>query len=233
MIDNKKVIRLASFKKRFWVRFLDIVISSIPLLIMSLTYKYWHLSQIKSSIIMICVAFILLIFYFIALPLMMNGQTLMKKVFKIKFFNKSNNNVLPLITREVFIIFIPWIAILITNFVISVILKKPFGSAFNKNNLWSTNILKISTLFYLVWYLGLSLAIKFDKKGQFFIDVFYNTYIVDLKIYKEKSKKIEPHLIEKNDMHSHLKNNLPGLIGEKEIKDAIGKSESKPKKSNT
>lgn len=220
-VSLSKKYQISSIVRIFFARMFDIILSSLIPLVLDFTNRFWNLSLTITFVIMVLVTLSILIIYFILIPYFWQGQTCGKFLLRIKLVNSKNLwKFRYLITREVFIIFIPWIIQITCNLIIALVFKLNLSKVVADDNTHPAAliILRSSTAFYFFWFLGLTLAVAFDDKHQFFIDHKNNIFIVNTKQISPPRQPLSttpPVSVVKN--HIHLQEHQPGTISDDDL----------------
>lgn len=218
---------LAKPWKRISARIIDIIIVSLIPGIISLIWFFLDKSTInswKSLIIMIIINYVIFIIYFLLIPWKFNGQTIGKKIFKIKLVHQENKKILfkTIFLREIILIFIPVTLIMIGILLTNIFLQNNIGNVSENKiiSFWINVLIRIIYSFIFAWYLGIIISIKFDKRHQLFYDYKSAIYIIN---EKPLLKKPNPQEIKKETdkkfVHIHLGTNQPGNIEKKDLKE--------------
>ncbi|AHF60758.1 hypothetical protein P344_01850 [Spiroplasma mirum ATCC 29335] len=207
-----------------FARFLDLILSSIIPLVLSLTMRQWNPNHnVWAPIVAIIATFIIFFFYFVIIPYVWTGKTLGKWLMRITLVTTNNKLRMNVIfTRELFIIFIPWFVELIFNFVFDVIFKVNLGEILagrSETSQIASIVMKIVTTFYFLWYLGLVFGVYLNKNHQILFDKHFNLFIVKIKPNQVKKPKKKREAITRNKEHVHLKRDQPGNISDEALKE--------------
>ncbi|CBW54448.1 Conserved hypothetical protein, predicted transmembrane protein [Mycoplasma mycoides subsp. capri LC str. 95010] len=207
-LDNK--YKLASLWKVFFARLFDLLICSIPLIIMSLFLKT-KAGDIISLVIKYLVSFLWTFFYFVILSFLLKGNSLSKKLFKIELKSLKTNKIsfFQILIRETWFIFIP----LFIGFISTLIFAFLLPTSFTKTQSWrislSLIVYQIGLVIVLFWFLGLMISIRLQTNHQSFIDIKLGLIVIE----KQKIIKQEPivsnQILTRNDKHVSL-NEQPG-----------------------
>ena len=207
---SKNEYHLASTKRIVFARFCDLILVSIFPLVLDVTSTLWGWSQPAVAFFMIVVTLLWLSVYFVLIPYFWHGKTLAKWMLRMTLIAQQNNLTWThLWARELFITYIPWFVILLSNVVIAFFLHSSAVSALTADHWsWTIIVLRLSALFYIMWYCGLWFGIAFDDNRQFFIDAFFKLYLVRLK------PKTQPFVRKQRETtkHIHLGDHQPGMI---------------------
>ncbi|ALD66005.1 RDD family protein [Spiroplasma cantharicola] len=200
----------------FFARFFDIILCSIPTLLLSFLNP---IHDLKSLLINIPISQIVLFFYFVFLPYFCKGNTLGKLIFNLRL-KKSNYEKIKMseiFFRELYFLYIPLFFLLIIQIIMGIIL---FTSPRDSNNMIILKIINnIGYAFLAMWFMYIPLTIYLQKDNISAIDLKLKTRVY----YLEKII-----IIEKNEQefdHVHLQKNKPGKINLEEIKKIIGEED--------
>ena len=207
-------LSLAKTSKIIFARFLDLVLSSLVPLVFSFTDKYFGIPMWGGWGLSAGITFLVLLVYFVVIPYYNQGQTIGKYLLSIKLISKTNSwKVFFFIAREGMIIFIPWMIALLVNMSLLLVFNRNLATLVanqTQNNI-ALLVLRLSFVFYLLWFSGLALAVTFDPHKQFFVDHYFQLFLVakteqpctvpNHKI-KERTKLISNH---------YHKMNMPGV----------------------
>ncbi len=220
IIDNK-VYNIATKKRIFFARFFDLVFSSIPTIILAVIFQSFihHFKNIYiAPLILLIVGFVWLVFYFILIPWLCKTKTLGKLFFGLILYKENKNKIKlwEILIREIFIIFIPWIVGVCTNIIAFLVFKIDINNI--TNNSQTLLIMRITTSFYVVWYLFMIIGLFIDKKNQLFFDFHLKIYI--LSFIKDNNLNLNnDSKLSKSDLHIHLKYDQPGNIDDDVLKE--------------
>ncbi|AHI53503.1 hypothetical protein SSABA_v1c00910 [Spiroplasma sabaudiense Ar-1343] len=214
-----KTWEIASMTRIGFARIFDLLICSIPAMIATffLPLQGWT-SILASSMI----AFVVLVSYFIVVPLFFHGNTIGKIIFRIKLKKASKITFLNIFLRESFFVILPWL--------ISMLLKIGAFTIFsigdsqndnpNSNGFWiAFAIGRLGDLFYLVWALFLFLTIKIQTNHQSGIDLRFGIYAVKNIALEDRKDFVKSSPTEEVGKHVHLQDNLPAKFSEDVIKE--------------
>ncbi|WP_374696334.1 RDD family protein [Spiroplasma endosymbiont of Polydrusus formosus] len=206
-----------------FVRFLDIILASLIPLTLTLTMKYWDQKQtIWASIVIIIITFLFFFLYFVIIPYFWDGKTIGKFFCQIKLVTNAAKLKLGVIfTRELFIIFLPWFVVLLTNLTLNLIFKVSLSNLFgtsNKNSI-ALIIIRIVTTIYFLWYLGLIFGLVLNPNHQILFDQHFHLFNVKRKPVVKKHPKAIKELITRKTKHVHLSDNQPGNIMDEILKE--------------
>ncbi|QGS51550.1 serine hydrolase [Spiroplasma tabanidicola] len=197
----------------FFARLFDIVLSSIPMIILFFTYKA---ENWKTAVVVTSTNLIFLFFYFVVLTYFLKGNTIGKLIFNLRIL-KENKKITfwDIFLREIYFTFIPIIIQIIFQIIIITVFwninkdnnEKPQGKETIKL------LQNISYLFYVCWYLYIIITISLQKQHQTGFDMKRKIFV------KHKIKKLTELKKEKliNKKHTHLKDDRPGLINLNEL----------------
>ncbi|WP_425380313.1 RDD family protein [Spiroplasma endosymbiont of Stenodema calcarata] len=221
--ENYNLHQLARPLRVILIRFFDIIIASLIPLILTLTMHYWDQNRtIWAPIVVIGVTFLLFFCYFVLLPYFCDGRTVGKFLFQIKLVNTEQKLTLAVIfTRELFITFLPWFVVLLTNLSLNLIFHINLGDLFrttNKNPV-AIIIIRIVTTTYFLWYLGLIFALILNPNHQILFDRYFHLFNVKTKPIVKKQKKSVKKPITRENQHIHLKKDQPGNISDEILKE--------------
>lgn len=206
-INNYK---LASLWKVFFARLFDLLICSIPLIIISIFLKI-KTGDIIGLLTKYLVSFVWTFFYFVVLSFLLKGNSCCKKLFKIELKSLTTNKISfkQVLVREIWFIFIP----LFIGFIFTIIFAFLLPSNFVKKQAWrislSLIIYQIGLVIVLFWFLGLMVSIRLQANHQSFIDIKLGLIVIE----KQKlivNKDIKSNIIlTRKDKHISL-NEQPG-----------------------
>lgn len=202
-------------------RFLDILIAGIIVLPLALTENSWGGNKLWATAVLIAVTFVVLILYFLVIPLFWKSQTLAKMMCGIRLVAKEPPiKFRTMLYRECIIIFIPWLIQLISDLIISLVLKVPFNHLLSNDpgNKTAYLLFRITSVVVLVWYLYLIVAICFDPEHQFVLDRHFMLFIVKRRPLKKQNLGDVPKPMGRDQSHIHLQNDQPGNISDEELK---------------
>ncbi|WP_434325662.1 RDD family protein [Mycoplasma leachii] len=231
-INNYK---LASLWKVFFARLFDLLICSIPLIIISIFFKI-KTGDIVGLLAKYLVSFVWTFFYFVVLSFLLKGNSCCKKLFKIelKSLNTKKISFKQVLVREIWFIFIP----LFIGFIFTIIFALLLPSNFVKKQAWrislSLIIYQIGLVIVLFWFLGLMISIRLQTNHQSFIDIKLNLIVIE----KQKTivnRQIKSNkILTRNDKHISL-NEQPGnfdLEFINELKQDLDSDDLKDKKNS-
>ncbi|WHQ37582.1 RDD family protein [Spiroplasma sp. SV19] len=205
------------------VRFFDIILASVLPLILTLTMNSWDAQRtVWAPIVVIGVTFCLFFCYFVLLPYFWDGKTIGKFLFQIKLVNAEQKLKLGVIfTRELFIIFLPWFIVLLTNLSLNLIFHVNLGDLFRTTNKNPTAliVIRIVTTIYFLWYLGLIFAVVLNPNHQILFDRHFHLFNVRTKPIVKKQKKAPKKTITRDTEHVHLRKDQPGNISDEVLKE--------------
>ncbi|WP_424526857.1 RDD family protein [Spiroplasma endosymbiont of Glossina fuscipes fuscipes] len=206
-----------------FVRFLDIILASLIPLVLTLTMNYWDAQRtVWAPIVVIGITFLLFFCYFVLLPYFWDGKTVGKFLFQIKLVNTEEKLKLGVIfSRELFIIFLPWFIVLLTNLSLNLIFHVNLGDLFrttNKNPV-TIIVIRIVTTTYFLWYLGLIFAVALNPNHQILFDRHFHLFNVKTKPIVKKQKKVSKKPITRATQHVHLQKDQPGNISDEVLKE--------------
>ena len=212
---------LASVWRRCWVRFFDMLLSSLFLLPLALTVSDWQIDQQLAAVILYVSSIVILIIYFLVVPWFWQGRTPGKKLFGVKLLHSTDQfKFKHLLARETIIIFIPYLIQLTLNLIFGIVyglsLRHTFTSDTDKANVLL--IIRIVGVFIILWYLVIICAIALDPNHQFYVDYHYKIYVTSTKPAIKKPALPEPEIISRDDQHAHLGHEQPGNISDEELK---------------
>ncbi|WP_338965380.1 MULTISPECIES: RDD family protein [unclassified Spiroplasma] len=221
--EDYNLHQLARPARIIFVRFLDIILASLIPLILTLTMNYWYGQRtVWPPIVVIGITFLLFFCYFVLLPYFWDGKTIGKFLFQIKLVNTEQKLKLGVIfTRELFIIFLPWFIVLLTNLSLNLIFHVNLGDLFrttNKNPV-AIIVIRIVTTTYFLWYLGLIFAVVLNPNHQILFDRHFNLFNVKTKPIVKKQKKASKKPITREHQHVHLQKDQPGNISDEILKE--------------
>lgn len=206
-----------------FVRFFDIILANLIPLVLTLTMKYWgRVQTIWAPILVISVTFVIFFLYFVLIPYFWDGKTIGKFCFQIKLVtNEAKLKLAVIFTRELFIIFLPWFVVLLTNLSLSLIFEVSLIDLFrttNKNPIALIIIRTITTIYFL-WYLGLIFGLVLNPNHQILFDCHFNLFIVKKNPIPKKTPTVPKKLITRKTKHIHLQENQPGNISDEILKE--------------
>lgn len=221
--DDYNLYQLVRPLRVIFVRFLDIILATLIPLILNLTMNYWDAQRtVWAPIVVIGITFVLFFCYFVLLPYFWDGKTVGKFLFQIKLVNTEQKLKLAVIfTRELFIIFLPWFIVLLTNLSLNLIFHVNLGDLFrttNKNPV-AIIVIRIVTTTYFLWYLGLIFAVALNPNHQILFDRHFHLFNVKTKPIVKKQKKAPKKPITREKQHVHLQKNQPGNISDEILKE--------------
>ncbi|WP_339034311.1 RDD family protein [Spiroplasma endosymbiont of Cantharis rufa] len=200
----------------FFARLFDIIICSIPTLLLSFLNP---IHDLKSLLINIPVSQIVLFFYFVLLPYLCKGNTLGKLIFnlRLKKINNEKIRISEMFLRELYFLYVPLFFLLIIQIIMGVIL---FTTPKDSDNMILLKIINnIGYTFLAMWFIYIPLTIYLQKD---------NIASIDLKLkirayFLEKIVVVEKKYESIN--HIHLQKNRPGKIDLEEIKKITGEED--------
>ncbi|WFQ90769.1 RDD family protein [Mycoplasma feriruminatoris] len=202
--------KLASLWKVFFARLFDLLICSIPLIIMSIFWKT-KTGDIISLITKYLVSFLWSFFYFIVLSYLLKGNSVCKKLFKIELKSLTSNKIKfkQVLIREIWFIFIP----LFIGFIFTLIFAFLLPTSYLKSQAWrislSLIVYQIGLVIVLFWFLGLMISIRLQTNHQSFIDIKLKLLVVEKQKIIENKQDDSNHILTRNDKHISL-NEQPG-----------------------
>ncbi|QVK02639.1 RDD family protein [Mycoplasma mycoides] len=207
-LDNN--YKLASLWKVFFARLFDLLICSIPLIIMSFFLKT-KTGDIISLVIKYLVSFLWTFFYFVILSFLLKGNSLSKKLFKIELKSLKTNKIsfFQILIRETWFIFIP----LFIGFISTLIFAFLLPVSFTKTQSWrislSLIIYQIGLVIVLFWFLGLMISIRLQTNHQSFIDIKLGLIVIGKQKIIKQEAIVSNQILTRNDKHISL-NEQPG-----------------------
>ncbi|WP_425377695.1 RDD family protein [Spiroplasma endosymbiont of Polydrusus pterygomalis] len=221
--EDYQIHQLARPMRIIFARLLDIILASLIPLTLTSTMKYWDQKQtIWAPIGIISITFLLFFVYFVIIPYFWGGETVGKFCCQIKLVTNAAKLKLEVIfTRELFIIFLPWFVVLLTNLTLNLIFKVSLSNLFgtsNKNPI-ALIIIRIVTTIYFLWYLGLIFGLILNPNHQILFDQHFHLFNVKRKPVVKKNSKAPKELITRKTKHVHLAENQPGNIADEILKE--------------
>ncbi|ELL44447.1 hypothetical protein SMIPMB4A_v3c6960 [Spiroplasma melliferum IPMB4A] len=221
--EEYQLHQLARPVRVIFARFFDIILASLIPLALTLTMKYWDQARtIWAPILVIGITFVLFFLYFILIPYFWDGKTIGKFCFQIKLVTSETKLKLAVIfTRELFITFLPWFVVLLTNLSLNLIFKVSLSDLFratNKNPIALIIIRTITTIYFL-WYIGLIFGLVLNPNHQILFDRHFHLFTVKKNPISKKEPKEPKKLITRKTKHIHLQENQPGNISDEILKE--------------
>ncbi|KNG79472.1 RDD family protein [Mycoplasma sp. HU2014] len=206
---NKKLediqFSLASVWKLLFARLFDLIIGSIPMILIDLLWK----SQPGDVVILLArylISLIWMFLYFVVLSWTLKGQSLSKKIFKLQLISleKKPISFKDIFLRELVFIFIPFIIGMISTSIFALILPTNISND-NKFRIFiSAIIYQFGLIIIFFWWLAIAISIKFQKLHQANIDIKLKLIVVD----KKQQQKIEKHdfnkMLKRDEKHISL-----------------------------
>ncbi len=221
--EEYQLHQLARPVRVIFVRFFDIILASLIPLLLTLKMKHWDQVQtIWAPILVISFTFVLFFLYFILIPYFWDGKTIGKFCFKIKLVTSEAKLKLAVIfTRELFITFLPWFVVLLTNLILNLIFEVSLSDLFRKNNKNPIALIIIRTIttIYFLWYLGLIFGLVLNPNHQILFDRHFHLFIVKKNPIHKKEPKVPKKLITRKTKHIHLQEKQPGNISDEILKE--------------
>ncbi len=215
---------LASLWRSFFARLFDWMIVSILPFVLEITSNLWSANHVWPPLMITAISVFLMLGGFIFIPYFSQGRSLGKYLLRIKLVTKKTKiSFWAIFSREFILVFVPWLIAITINLIIAFAYHINLGQAIGneKKHFIPLLLFRVSVLFYFLWYLGLGAAIKFDKYHQFFVDHYFELFVVNPHNLKKSQIKKKPYVtIDQSYEHSHLGHNQPGNISE-EILDEI------------
>ncbi|QED24234.1 RDD family protein [Spiroplasma citri] len=220
--EEYQLHQLARPVRVIFARFFDIILASLIPLALTLTMKYWDQARtIWAPILVIGITFVLFFLYFILIPYFWDGKTIGKFCFQIKLVTSETKLKLAVIfTRELFITFLPWFVVLLTNLSLNLIFKVSLSDLFratNKNPIALIIIRTITTIF--LWYIGLIFGLVLNPNHQILFDRHFHLFTVKKNPISKKEPKEPKKLITRKTKHIHLQENQQGNISDEILKE--------------
>lgn len=212
---EKKRYEISSTSRICLARALDIVLSSVPLFALGLTMKFWGQGQWWAGLIMIVVAAIFLISYFVVVPYFWQGRTFGKVILRLRLVQRFDHmRWRDLWYRELIIIFIPWLLQLTLNLILDLAYGVNLGLLFQTTKAAPVAyfLLRAATVFYFLWYLGLIFGVAFDPHHQLFCDRQLKIYICRWNEMTAIKPQPQQPLSKSPLKHVHLGTDQPGNI---------------------
>ena len=216
---NKNEYRLATTSRIAAARFCDLLFVSIIPLLLDLTSQQWHWPPGWVAFFLVMVTLALITSYFVVVPYYWRGKTLAKWMWRLQLIAQTGQLLWKhLWMRECFLTYIPWFVILLANLTVSLVLQTSFPQTVTAQHWsWSIVVLRLAALFYLMWYCGLWFGIAFDANRQFFVDHYFNLYLVRLKPKHPPIKRAQ----RTTSTHIHLGDHEPGMVQWQETEVAV------------
>lgn len=207
---NETPYRLASIYRVLFARIFDLVLSSIPgIILRALVTIYPGQWGLMIGILFSSLGFILL--YFVVVPFLLKGNTLGKLIFGIRLKKKGQIKVgfWSLLAREAYFMLIPW-AVSIIFQVIAISIMSPYVNSDQTG--WApatkTAILltQMAYVFYAIWLIFIGVTIKVQAKHQALIDLKLHLYVVEKDPLNPDLAKIKssPIVLSRDDDHVSL-----------------------------
>lgn len=197
----------------FFARFFDIVISSVPMLIVFIFYR---VVDSKTALIAVSSGLLTIFLYFNIVPLFFKGKTLAKLMFGLKIIHLENKKITfkILFIRELYFLYIPLLFQLLCQIAaVSIFLLFTSDGEENANLMASTTsfiLQRIGYAFYVGWFLYLLITIYLQVDHIAAIDLKLKIRVLHtIKVYNEPNIKKETHI--------HLENKKPGIINLEEL----------------
>lgn len=188
--EKYQFLQLANPIRIIFVRFLDNILVNIIPLILTLTIKFFNKKKIIwIQISIIIITFFIFFIYFVIIPYFWDGKTICKFYFKIKLINnKVKLKLFVIFIRELFITFLPWFVILLTNLILNIFFKINLSYLFQTTNKNQISLIIIRTVItiYFLWYIGLIFGLILNPNHQILFDNYFNLFNVNEKIIKKK-----------------------------------------------
>lgn len=230
-VNYKIVYSKPSLWRIFAARFLDLMICSIPSIILILLYPAHDLI---SAVIVTVTNFFVIFIYFILLPFFLKGNTAAKWMLNLRMKNLEDKKITFKICfiRELYFLLIPLFFQIICQIIIIIIFNytNPGNNDPLKNGMIvGLFIQNISYLFFVIWFIYILITIKLQEDHQAAIDYKMKINIFHLtKKYNQIDVVDYKNNREKN-LHIHLEDKQPGNIDENILKEIIEDEEYEDK----
>ncbi|AJM71669.1 RDD family protein [Mycoplasma yeatsii] len=206
---NKKLednqFSLASVWKLLFARLFDLIIGSIPMILIDLLWK----SQPGDVVILLTrylISIIWMFLYFVVLTWTLKGQSLSKKIFKLQLISlyKKPITFKDIFLRELVFIFAPFLIGMISTTIFALILPVNINNDNRFRIFISAIIYQFGLIIVFFWWLVIMISIKFQKLHQANIDIKLHLVVVD----KKQQIKIQKHdfnkMLKRDEKHVSL-----------------------------
>jgi len=168
----------ASLKRIAWARLFDILFVSLLQFIPAFFFNRHQVGNWQSMAVTVSAGLIILIAYFIILPLCCKGNTLGKLIFNLRLVqdNDQKPKWYMIISRELYFWFIPWaLGVLLTSVSLILYQVNPENHALVATTKFLYNF---GYVFFVLWYFFLAISIKLQKHHQASIDLKFHLHVV-------------------------------------------------------
>ncbi|MDQ0567944.1 RDD family protein [Mycoplasma yeatsii] len=206
---NKKLednqFSLASVWKLLFARLFDLIIGSIPMVLIDLLWK----SQPGDVVILLTrylISIIWMFLYFVVLTWTLKGQSLSKKIFKLQLISLDKKPITfkDIFLRELVFIFAPFLIGMISTTIFALILPVNINNDNRFRIFISAIIYQFGLIIVFFWWLVIMISIKFQKLHQANIDIKLHLVVVD----KKQQVKIQKHdfnkMLKRDEKHVSL-----------------------------
>ncbi|EOA07388.1 Hypothetical protein, predicted transmembrane protein [Mycoplasma yeatsii 13926] len=206
---NKKLednqFSLASVWKLLFARLFDLIIGSIPMVLIDLLWK----SQPGDVVILLTrylISIIWMFLYFVVLTWTLKGQSLSKKIFKLQLISLEKKPITfkDIFLRELVFIFAPFLIGMISTTIFALILPVNINNDNRFRIFISAIIYQFGLIIVFFWWLVIMISIKFQKLHQANIDIKLHLVVV----YKKQQVKIQKHdfnkMLKRDEKHVSL-----------------------------
>ncbi|UWD35183.1 RDD family protein [Mycoplasma cottewii] len=187
---NDNQFSLASVWKLLFARLFDLIIGSIPMILIDLLWK----SQPGDVVILLTrylISIIWMFLYFVVLTWILKGQSLSKKIFKLQLISLDKKPITfkDIFLRELVFIFAPFLIGMISTTIFALILPVNINNDNRFRIFISAIIYQFGLIIVFFWWLVIMISIKFQKLHQANIDIKLHLVVVD----KKQQVKIQKH----------------------------------------
>ncbi|QHX36344.1 RDD family protein [Spiroplasma sp. BIUS-1] len=200
----------------FFARLFDIIICSIPTLVLSMLNP---IHNWETLLINIPVSQLILFAYFILIPYFLKGNTLGKLIFNLRLKKDDDTKIKmkEIFLREFYFLYIPLIFQITIQIIMGIVI---FTNSQTEDLNFTLKIINnIGYVFLAMWFIYIPLTIYLQKENISAVDLKLKTRVY----YLEKILIIEKK--EKEKVHVHLKDDKPGKINLAEIEKLIGEKD--------
>jgi len=190
--QEQKENQPASLKQIAWARLFDIFLVSLFQFLPAYFFNRHQVGNWQSMGLTVGLGLIILISYFIILPLCLKGNTLGKLIFKLRLLQQNGQKPkwYMLVFRELYFWFIPWaLGVLLTS--VSLILYQTNPES--KPLVATTKFLyNFGYVFFVLWYFFLAISIKLQKNHQSTIDLKFHLFVARKSPVKKVQSQQNP-----------------------------------------
>ncbi|AGJ90545.1 RDD family protein [Mycoplasma putrefaciens] len=196
---------LASVWKILFARLFDLLIASMPMILISLLWKLQP-GDLVLLIVRYLIVGVWMFVYFVVFCWLLKAQSLGKRLFKIQLISLKKHKITfkDLFLREAVFIFIPWLIGVVCSILLAWLLPSQFSE---KNKIWisfSVLIYQIGLIIVLLWWVVILISVKFHKLHQASIDIKLKLVVVETKPAQKSSKNDLNQKLLRDDQHISL-----------------------------